>query len=162
MKRVATSAFCSFFVALAVSACATDVERYEEVALRVATGQPHPPVGSWYGQDGIEDLRVFTSADGFSVRLRLPTERQYRLARAEVIEGTVNVWVTGPEYDVQSELRQAEGNFWLLSTVERVSHGYALYKDPTPEWLAARSIDRTKGRVEDKVEDFVDWLVRAL
>jgi hypothetical protein len=159
---VAGGAYCAFFALLAVSACASDVERYEEVTLRVTAGKPGPPVGSWHGQDGIEDLRVFASPNGLSLRLRLPTEKQYRLARAEVIDGTVHVWVTGPEFEVQGELRQVEGSFWQLSTVERVRHGYALFKDPTPEWLAARSMDRTRGRVENKVEDFVDWLVRAL
>ena len=142
-----------------VAACAKDGAKYEETTVEVAASES-APLGRWYGGDGIEDLRVSTSQAGYSVRMRLPAGDQYRLVDARVIEGLLNLWVSGPEETIQSRLQEADPGRWNLVTIE--GHGYLMVHEATAEWRAARRAERAAGRALSEAEGFLDWLVRVL
>lgn len=146
-------------------ACGGESIRRDELAIEVL-GSASIPEGRWFGGDGREEFQVRRAGNGLTAAWLLPREYPYRLVAAQATADGLHLWIEGPDSRQEYRLHQVKDEVWSLTTVESrpdsPEHGYTLTKDPSLEWLAEAAAHRTAEEQSDRVERFVDWLVRTL
>ena len=146
-------------------ACGSESVRRDELVVQVVGSDPVPE-GRWFGGDGREEFQVKRSGNGLTAVWLLPREHPYRLVAAQATADGFHLWIEWPASRQEYRLHQLKGEVWSLTTVESrpgfPEHGYTLTKDPGPAWLAEAAAHRTAEEQSNRVERFVDWLVRTL